>query len=143
MPDSKTNTKRMSLFCAPTAFITPISFVLSSTAVYIVFIILTVATKMDIRAIRKRLPLIIFRMLPKVCRASSNVITKKSSLPSSWPLNFLSLSSILFVSASMFVFLYALPITKAYLSFVLGYRNSIISGMTYAWESSSGLPTSS
>ena len=83
IPDSITKIDKISLFLAPTAFIIPISFVLSTTAVYIVFIVFTEATIKETKAIKTKIPLKINIILLKVCNASSNVCTKKSSLPSS------------------------------------------------------------
>ena len=75
IPDSYMNIFMMLVFLAPIAFITPISFVLSRTEVYIVFIIFTEATISDIRAMRSRTLLRTVIIEPNVSSRSVNVWT--------------------------------------------------------------------
>ena len=65
-PDSIKNRDNMSLFLAPTAFIVPISFVLSKTDVYIVFAIHIPPTTNEIAAIPAKNPVMIVRIVPNV-----------------------------------------------------------------------------
>ena len=65
-PDSIKNRDNMSLFLAPTAFIVPISFVLSKTDVYIVFAIPIPPTTNQIAAIPAKNPVMIVRIVPNV-----------------------------------------------------------------------------
>ena len=77
-PDSMTNKERMSLFCAPTAFITPISFLLSRTDVYIVFAMPMPPTTKEMTAIARRKPVRMLRIVPKIARICSGVMIRKS-----------------------------------------------------------------
>ena len=77
-PDSIKKIVKMSLFCAPIAFIKPISFVLSITEVYIVFEIPIAPTNNEIAATPAKNPVIILSMPWKLSKSSSGVRISKS-----------------------------------------------------------------
>ncbi|VVB74066.1 Uncharacterised protein [uncultured archaeon] len=95
MPDSSRNIIMMSEFFAPIAFMTPISWVLSSTDVYIVFIMPMPPTSSEIAAI-PMITVCTVAIIPRYVVAScSNVWTLKSSSPFFSFLSFLIASAML------------------------------------------------
>ena len=80
-PDSNKNKSVMSELRAPTAFINPISFVRSTTLVYMVFIIPMPPTRRDMAAIPTMTPCTTPKIVAKLCASCSDVCATKSSLP--------------------------------------------------------------
>lgn len=101
-PDSIRNSVSIWLFVAPIAFITPISLVRSSTAVYIVFIIPIPPTIKLINAMPITTTCTRVSIVPSVSIICCDVWTSKSSSPSSWfrlRLSFLSIDSAVFIGS--------------------------------------------
>ena len=108
-PDSMKNKVKIELFLAPIDFMMPISFVLSRTAVYIVFVIPMPPTTREINAIIEIKSCTPNNTSSRLSRALSGLCTVKSSSPSFTPLSFLRSSS---------TFLFTFPIDLRSFTFI-------------------------